>query len=86
MKRIFITNVKRFPTEYKTESGHDNVMTCTRWTFSNGVSVSIMRCIFRYSATNESKVITKQLLPRSESSAQSCAESRVADLRVGVGY
>lgn len=58
MKRIFITNVKRFPTEYKTESGHDNVMTCTRWTFSNGVSVSIMRCIFRYSATNENKVIT----------------------------
>lgn len=58
MKRIFITNVKRFPTEYKTESGHDNVMTCTRWTFSNGVSVSIMRCIFRYSATNESRVVT----------------------------
>lgn len=58
MEKIFITNVKRFPTEHKTEGGHNNVMTCTRWTFSNGVSVSIMRCIFRYSATNESKVIS----------------------------
>ena len=58
MKKIFIVNTKRFPTEHKTEGGHDNVMTCTRWTFSNGVSVSIMRCIFRYSATNESKVIS----------------------------
>lgn len=58
MKKIFITNVKRFPTEHKTESGHDNVITRTYWTFSNGVSVSIIRCIFRYSATNESKVIS----------------------------
>lgn len=58
MKKIIITNVKRFPTEHKTEGGHDNVITRTRWTFSNGVSVSIIRCIFRYSATNESKVIS----------------------------
>ena len=58
MKKIFITSTKRFPTEHKTESGHDNVITRTRWTFSNGVSISIMRCIFRYSATNESKVIS----------------------------
>lgn len=58
MKKIIITSVERFPTEHKTESGHDNVITRTRWTFSNGVSVSIIRCIFRYSATNESKVIS----------------------------
>lgn len=58
MKKIIITSVKRFPTEHKTEGGHDNVITNTRWTFSNGVSVSIMRCIFRYSATDESKVIS----------------------------
>ena len=58
MKKIIITSVKRFPTEHKTEGGHDNVITNTRWTFSNGVSISIMRCIFRYSATNESKVIS----------------------------
>lgn len=58
MKKIIITSVKRFPTEHKTESGHDNVITNTRWTFSNGVSISIMRCIFKYSATNESKVIS----------------------------
>ena len=58
MKKIFITNTKRFPTEHKTEGGHDNVITRTRWTFSNGVSISIIRCIFRYSATNESKVIS----------------------------
>lgn len=58
MKKIIITSVKRFPTEHKTEGEHDNVITNTRWTFSNGVSISIMRCIFRYSATNESKVIS----------------------------
>ena len=58
MKKIIITSIKRFPTEHKTEGGHDNVITNTRWTFSNGVSVSIMRCIFRYSATSESKVIS----------------------------
>ena len=58
MKKIIITSVKRFPTEHKAESGHDNVITRTRWTFSNGVSISITRCIFRYSATNESKVVS----------------------------
>ena len=58
MKNIKIVSVKRFPTEHKTEGGHDNVITRTRWTFSNGVSISIIRCIFRYSATNESKVIS----------------------------
>ena len=58
MKNIKIVSVKRFPTEHKTEGGHDNVITRTRWTFSNGVSVGIIRCIFRYSATNESKVIS----------------------------
>lgn len=58
MKKIFIVNVKRFPTEHKAEGGNDNVITRTRWTFSNGVSVSIMRCIFRYSATSQSKVIS----------------------------
>lgn len=58
MKKIFITSTKRFPTEHKTEGGHDNVITRTYWTFSNGVSVSIIRCIFRYSATSQSKVIS----------------------------
>ena len=58
MKKIIITSVKRFPTEHKTEGGHDNVITRTRWTFSNGVSVSIMRSVFRYSATSQSKVIS----------------------------
>ena len=58
MEKIFITNIKRFPTEHKTEGDYHAVMTCTRWTFSNGVSVSIMRCVFRYSATSKSKVIT----------------------------
>ena len=58
MKKIIITSVKRFPTEHKAEGGHDNVITRTSWTFSNGVSVNIIRCIFRYSATNESKVIS----------------------------
>lgn len=58
MKKIFIVNTKRFPTEHKIEGGHDNVITRTRWTFSNGVSVSIMRCVFRYSATSQSKVIS----------------------------
>lgn len=58
MKSIKIVDVKRFPTEHKTEGGHDNVITRTRWTFSNGVSISIMRCIFRYSATSQSKVIS----------------------------
>ena len=58
MKKIIITSIKRFPTEHKTEGGHDNVITRTCWTFSNGVSISIIRCIFRYSATNESKVIS----------------------------
>lgn len=58
MKKIIITDVKRFPTEHKIEGGHDNVITRTRWTFSNGVSISIMRCVFRYSATSQSKVIS----------------------------
>lgn len=58
MKKIFIVNTKRFPTEHKTEGGHDNVITRTYWTFSNGVSISIIRCIFRYSASSQSKVIS----------------------------
>lgn len=58
MEKIFITNVKRFPTEHKVKGEYSDVVTCTRWTFSNGVSVSIIRSIFRYSATSQSKVIT----------------------------
>ena len=58
MKNIKIVSVKRFPTEWKTRGEYSETTTSVRWTFSNGVSVSIMRCIFRYSATNESKVIS----------------------------
>ena len=58
MEKIYIVNTQRFPTQQKDEGEYSEVMTCTRWTFSNGVSVSIMRCIFKYSATSQSKVIT----------------------------
>lgn len=58
MKRINVISVSRFPTERKTRGEYSETKTCTRWMFSNGVSVSIMRCIFRYSATSESKVIS----------------------------
>ena len=58
MKNIKIVSVKRFPTERKTRGEYSETTTRTRWTFSNGVSMSIIRCIFRYSATNESKVIS----------------------------
>ena len=58
MKRINVINVSRFPTVRKTRGEYSETTTSVRWTFSNGVSVSIMRCIFRYSATNESKVIS----------------------------
>lgn len=58
MKSIKIIGVKRFPTEQKVEGSYSKTVTAVRWTFSNGVSVNIMRCIFRYSATNESKVIS----------------------------
>ena len=58
MRNIKIVSVSRFPTERKTRGEYSETTTRTRWTFSNGVSVSIIRCIFRYSATNESKVIS----------------------------
>ena len=58
MKRINVINVSRFPTERKTRGEYSETTTSVRWTFSNGVSISIIRCIFRYSATNESKVIS----------------------------
>ena len=58
MKKIFIVSTKRFPTEYKTRGEYSETTTSVRWTFSNGVSVSIIRCIFRYSAINKSKIIS----------------------------
>lgn len=58
MKRINVISVSRFPTERKTRGEYSETTTSVRWTFSNGVSVSIMRCVFRYSATNQSKVIS----------------------------
>ena len=58
MKRINVINVSRFPTERKTRGEYSETTTRTRWTFSNGVSVSIVRCVFRYSATSQSKVIS----------------------------
>ena len=58
MKRINVINVSRFPTVRKTRGEYSETTTSVRWTFSNGVSVSIMRCVFRYSATSQSKVIS----------------------------
>lgn len=58
MKKINVISVSRFPTERKTRGEYSETTTSARWTFSNGVSVNIMRCIFRYSATSQSKVIS----------------------------
>lgn len=58
MKKINVINVSRFPTERKTRGEYSETTTSVRWTFSNGVSISIIRCIFRYSASSQSKVIS----------------------------
>ena len=58
MKRINVINVSRFPTVRKTRGEYSETTTSVRWTFSNGVSVSIVRCVFKYSATSQSKVIS----------------------------
>lgn len=57
MEKIIITNVERSHTEREHHDCYNKAVTFTRWTFNNGVTVSIMRHVMAFSDTEVCKSI-----------------------------
>lgn len=57
MKKIKIVSVNRFNTERTINDCYTKAVTFTRWTFNNGVQVSIMRHVMAFNETDIYKSI-----------------------------
>lgn len=54
---IKLISVRRYPTQRKGEGEYRETITNARWTFSNGIVISVSRVVINYSEHNQSKAV-----------------------------